>query len=71
MVNFNRLCPVNWSFPLEMFVSVLNGLSVSSLCNLILYAAHDFRLFGKGMPDLCLWRDKGFFFIFFFLVFVV
>ncbi len=59
VTNFNRICPVNWSYSLDDFVAVLDGLSVASLCELMVYAAKDFRLFGKGMPDLCLWRPKG------------
>ena len=53
---------VRWeSYPLDMLCQVVQALSRASLARLILYAATNYRAFGKGMPDLCLWKaDKLF-----------
>lgn len=56
---FNVFEGVRWEYTVDMLCEVVESIKSESLSQLLLYAAKDYRSFGKGLPDLTLWRKKG------------
>ena len=49
---------VRWDYSVETLCEIVECLERNALAQLLLYAAKDYRSFGKGLPDLTLWRTK-------------
>lgn len=48
-----------WDYTPDMLCKVVEGIAPDTLVELLRYGAQCYRSFGKGMPDLCLWRSSG------------
>jgi Fanconi-associated nuclease 1 len=60
--NYQCISPgVAWeSYSVDLLCEVVNAFeNRKCLTQLLLYGCKDYRSFGKGMPDLCMWKKEG------------